>query len=83
MKYANEKRLSEIAEDTQELIQKARDNKLSPDEYQGGTFTISNLGMFGIQQFTSIINMPQSCILAVGATEKKPIFNSEAENNIE
>jgi pyruvate dehydrogenase E2 component (dihydrolipoamide acetyltransferase) len=65
------------------LIARAKVGKLLPQEYQGGTFTISNLGMFGIKQFTSIINQPQACILAIGATEKKPIFNENSENNIE
>jgi pyruvate dehydrogenase E2 component (dihydrolipoamide acetyltransferase) len=52
------------------LAAKARDNTLKPEEFMGGTFTISNLGMFGIKSFAAIINPPQSCILAVGATEK-------------
>lgn len=60
--------LSTISNKTKELAKKARDGKLKPDEYQGGTFTISNLGMFGIENFTAIINPPQACILAVGET---------------
>lgn len=60
--------LSSISNQTKELAKKARDGKLKPDEYQGGTFTISNLGMFGIDNFTAIINPPQACILAVGET---------------
>lgn len=60
--------LSTISNRTKELAKKARDGKLKPDEYQGGTFTISNLGMFGIENFTAIINPPQACILAVGET---------------
>merc|ERR1711871_1179565 len=49
-----------------DLATRARDGKLKPEEYQGGSFTISNLGMFGISEFTAVINPPQSCILAVG-----------------
>jgi pyruvate dehydrogenase E2 component (dihydrolipoamide acetyltransferase) len=51
---------------------RAREGKLKPEEYQGGTFSVSNLGMFGIQEFSAIINPPQACILAVGAGEQKP-----------
>lgn len=51
----------------------ARDGKLQPAEYQGGTFTVSNLGMFGVKQFTAVINPPQSAILAVGASEQRLI----------
>ncbi|GJE85775.1 dihydrolipoamide acetyltransferase [Phanerochaete sordida] len=60
--------LADISSTTKTLAKKARDGKLQPQEYQGGTFTISNLGMFGISHFTAIINQPQSCILAVGTT---------------
>ncbi len=59
-----------------ELAEKARAGKLKPDEFQGGGFTISNLGMFGIKQFSAIINPPQSCILAVGAGEQRPIVKN-------
>ncbi|KAF9787134.1 dihydrolipoamide acetyltransferase [Thelephora terrestris] len=62
------KGLTTISADTKALAKKARDGKLQPQEYQGGSFTVSNLGMFGISHFTAIINPPQSCILAVGAT---------------
>ncbi|ORY77687.1 dihydrolipoamide S-acetyltransferase E2 [Protomyces lactucae-debilis] len=68
IKSAQAKGLSEISNTTKELAKRARDGKLQPNEYQGGTFTISNLGMFGIDQFTAIINPPQACILAVGQT---------------
>lgn len=71
VKSANLKGLAAISTETKALATKARDGKLKPDEYQGGTFTISNLGMFGIEHFTAIINPPQSCILAVGATNAK------------
>jgi pyruvate dehydrogenase E2 component (dihydrolipoamide acetyltransferase) len=62
--------LVSISNAVKDLASRARDNKLAPSEYQGGTFTISNLGMFGISDFSAIINPPQSCILAVGTTEK-------------
>lgn len=67
---ADSKGLSSIANNVKELAEKARTNKLAPHEYQGGTFTISNLGMFGVKSFSAIINPPQSCILAVGSVEK-------------
>lgn len=68
---AERKGLSSISFDVNTLAQKARANKLQPHEFQGGTFTISNLGMFGIKHFTAVINPPQSCILAVGGAEKR------------
>lgn len=71
VKDAGHKGLATISAETKALAAKARDGKLKPEEYQGGTFTISNLGMFGIDHFTAIINPPQSCILAVGATTPK------------
>ncbi|RKP08488.1 2-oxoacid dehydrogenases acyltransferase-domain-containing protein [Thamnocephalis sphaerospora] len=70
---AGAKGLAEISNTVKELAGRARKNELKPHEYQGGTFTISNLGMFGIQSFTAIINPPQSCILAVGSSEKKVV----------
>ncbi|KAL6310031.1 dihydrolipoamide acetyltransferase [Sparassis latifolia] len=63
------KGLATISSESKALAKKARDGKLQPLEYQGGTFTVSNLGMFGIDHFTAIINSPQSCILAIGATQ--------------
>ena len=58
------------------LVEKARARKLTPEEYQGGTFTVSNLGMFGIRTFSAIINPPQAAILAVGAAERRVVPNS-------
>ena len=66
---ADARGVGDIARMSQDLAARARDKKLKPEEFQGGTFSISNLGMFGIKQFCAIINPPQSCILAVGATE--------------
>ncbi|PIK50995.1 putative pyruvate dehydrogenase protein X component [Apostichopus japonicus] len=61
--------LSSISDKVRELAVKARSGKLSPQEYQGGSFSISNLGMFGISEFTAVINPPQSCIMAIGGTQ--------------
>ncbi|XP_071372092.1 dihydrolipoyllysine-residue acetyltransferase component of pyruvate dehydrogenase complex, mitochondrial isoform X5 [Centroberyx affinis] len=68
---AHTKGLAAISSDVSALAAKARDGKLQPHEFQGGTFTISNLGMFGIKNFSAIINPPQACILAVGGSEKR------------
>jgi pyruvate dehydrogenase E2 component (dihydrolipoamide acetyltransferase) len=65
--------LWEISEKARDLAKRARDRKLIPEEYTGATFTVSNLGMFGIDQFTAIINPPETGILAIGGVEKKPI----------
>uniref|UniRef100_A0A672ZJ21 Acetyltransferase component of pyruvate dehydrogenase complex n=1 Tax=Sphaeramia orbicularis TaxID=375764 RepID=A0A672ZJ21_9TELE len=70
---AHTKGLASISSDVSALAAKARENKLQPHEFQGGTFTISNLGMFGIKNFSAIINPPQACILAVGGSEKRLI----------
>nr|CAG4644923.1 EOG090X08YX [Leptodora kindtii] len=76
---AERKGLATISQDVRNLAAKARDGKLQPHEFQGGTFSISNLGMFGVRHFTAIINPPQSCILAVGATEKRMIVDESSE----
>lgn len=68
---ADSKGLVQIATDAADLIAKARENRLQPTEFIGGTFTLSNLGMFGVDHFTAIINPPQACILAVSATKPK------------
>jgi pyruvate dehydrogenase E2 component (dihydrolipoamide acetyltransferase) len=73
IKQANLKGLEGIANEMKELVGKARENKLKPEEFQGGSFTISNLGMFGVKHFTAIINPPQTCILAVGGTDRRII----------
>jgi pyruvate dehydrogenase E2 component (dihydrolipoamide acetyltransferase) len=79
VKDAGSKGLATISAETKALAKKARDGKLSPSEYQGGTFTISNLGMYGVSHFTAIINPPQSCILAIGSTEAKLVPAPEDE----
>jgi pyruvate dehydrogenase E2 component (dihydrolipoamide acetyltransferase) len=70
---ADRLQLWEISAKARELAKKARDRKLTPEEYTGATFTVSNLGMFGIDQFTAIINPPEAGILAVGGVEAKPV----------
>lgn len=74
---ADEKTLSEIALAAKDLAGRARERKLKPQEFQGGTFSVSNLGMFGIRQFGSIINPPQGCILSVGVGEKRPVVRGD------
>lgn len=73
---AETKGLSEISEEMKDLAARARDRKLKPQEYTGGTFSISNLGMFGIRNFASIINPPEGMILSVGAGEKRPVVDA-------
>jgi len=73
IRNADRQSLTDIAQQVRVLAEKARNRKLKPDEYQGSTFTISNLGMFGIEEFTAIINPPNSAILAVGAAMMKPV----------
>ncbi|UQY80207.1 pyruvate dehydrogenase complex dihydrolipoamide acetyltransferase [Candidatus Hepatincola sp. Av] len=73
IRAANKKGLLQISTEMKELAHKAKDGKLKPSEYQGGGFSVSNLGMFGIKHFAAIVNPPQAGILAVGATEQKPI----------
>jgi pyruvate dehydrogenase E2 component (dihydrolipoamide acetyltransferase) len=70
---ADRKRMSEISREAKELAGRARERKLKPEEYTGATFSVSNLGMFGIDQFTAIINPPEAAILAVGASEDKVV----------
>ena len=71
--------LKELAEKSRDLISRTKENKLSPDEMQGGTFTITNLGMFGIDEFTAILNPPQAAILAVGTIKEKLYFDADHE----
>src|SRR5918992_207776 len=70
---ADQKSLRDIAREARDLAKRARERKLTPDQYTGGTFSVSNLGMFGIDQFTAIINPPEAGILAIGAIEAKPV----------
>jgi len=73
VKQADTKSLRQIAAEMKDLATRARDGKLKPAEYQGGTFSISNLGMYGIREFAAVINPPQSCILAVGNGEQRAV----------
>ena len=75
---AGGKGLETISSEMRDLATRARDGKLMPEEYQGGTFSISNLGMFGIKQFDAVINPPQGAILAVGAGEQRPVVRNGA-----
>ncbi len=72
IRHADEKSLAEIARETRELAEKARHRRLQPDEYSGSTFSVSNLGMFDIDQFTAVINPPEAGIIAVGSIVPKP-----------
>lgn len=74
VKNADQKTLAQISTEMKALAAKARAGKLQPEEYQGGGFSISNLGMYGVKTFSAIINPPQACILAVGAGEKKLVL---------
>ena len=78
VRKADQKTLSVISAEMKDLAARARAGKLKPEEFQGGGFTISNLGMYGIREFAAIINPPQACILAVGAGEKRPVVEGEA-----
>lgn len=73
IRNADAKGLAQIAEETRDLATRARDRQLAPEEYEGSTFTTSNLGMFGIEEFTAIINPPNACILAIGAIRDEPV----------
>jgi pyruvate dehydrogenase E2 component (dihydrolipoamide acetyltransferase) len=76
VKFADSKSLSHISAEVKELAEKAKNKKLQPNEFEGNTFTISNLGMFGIDEFTAIINSPDACILAVGAAKETVIVEN-------
>jgi len=78
LKFADQMTFSQIGASVRDMAGKARNKKLTPDEMQGSTFTVSNLGMFGIKEFTSIINQPNSAILSVGAIVQKPVVKNGA-----
>lgn len=73
VRYADGKTLTEISREVRSFVKKAKTKKLQPNDWEGNTFTISNLGMFGIEEFTAIINSPDACILAVGAIKQTPV----------
>lgn len=82
LKDAENKSLSALSKEMKDLATRARDKKLAPHEYQGGSFAISNLGMFGIDNFDAVINPPHGAILAVGAGVKKPIVDDNGELSV-
>jgi len=77
IRQAETKGLAQIATEAKDLAERARNKKLKPEEFQGGTFSVSNLGMFGIKTFASILNEPQGCIMSVGAGEKRPVVRGD------
>ena len=77
VRQADRTGLASISAEVKALVARAREGLLQPAEYQGGSFTISNLGMFGVRAFAAIINPPQSCILAVGAAERRPVVRED------
>ncbi len=77
VKHADQKSLWNISEEVKALVAKARAGKLAPDEYQGGTFTVSNLGMYGVDEFTAIINPPQAAILSVGGAQPEIALDAQ------
>jgi pyruvate dehydrogenase E2 component (dihydrolipoamide acetyltransferase) len=78
VRFADTKPLTTIAAEVKEYAQKAKDKKLQPSDWEGNTFTISNLGMFGIDEFTAIINPPDACILAIGGIRQVPVVKNGA-----
>ena len=73
IKNADQKDITKISSEMKDLAKRARENALAPEEFQGGGFSISNLGMYGIKSFSAIINPPQGCIMAVGTSSKRPV----------
>jgi pyruvate dehydrogenase E2 component (dihydrolipoamide acetyltransferase) len=78
IRKADQKGLATISAEMKDLAKRAKEGKLKPEEFQGGGFSISNLGMYGIKEFAAVINPPQSCILAVGAGERRPVVKDGA-----
>lgn len=76
VRFADGKSLTQIGTEVKDFAGKARDKKLQPEDWEGNTFTISNLGMFGIEEFTAIINPPDACILAIGGIVQKPVVKN-------
>jgi pyruvate dehydrogenase E2 component (dihydrolipoamide acetyltransferase) len=76
VRFTDTRSLAEIAEEVKSLAQRAKDKKLQPTDWEGNTFAVSNLGMFGIDEFTAIINPPNACILAVGGIKQTPVVDN-------
>lgn len=79
IKDIGSKGLAAISRESKDLATRARDGKLTPDEYQGGTITVSNMGMFGVESFTAIINPPQAAIIAVSSIDRRPAYDENGE----
>ena len=77
VKSAHRKPLVAISDEIKTLVKRAHEGSLAPEEFQGGSFSVSNLGMYGIKDFKAIVNPPQACILAVGAGEKRPVVKGD------
>ncbi|MDD4363633.1 MAG: dihydrolipoamide acetyltransferase family protein [Atribacterota bacterium] len=77
---ANQKGIVQISQEVKKLVKKARERKLLPEDYEGGTFTVSNLGMYGIESFTAIINPPEAAILSIGQIKKTPVVVETCED---
>lgn len=84
IKNVQEKSLTKVSEENRDLVDRAKEGRLAPEEYSGGTFSISNLGMFGIDNFTAIINPPEAAILSVSSVRKKAVVvEKDGEDVIE
>ena len=84
IKNVQEKTLTAISEENRDLVDRAKEGHLKPEEYSGGTFSISNLGMFGIGNFTAIINPPEAAILSISSVRKTPVvIEEDGEDKIE
>lgn len=81
VQHTNLKGLEQISTEVKDIAGRARENKLKPEELSGGTFTVSNLGMYGVNNFNAIINPPQACILAVGAANKVVVPNTDEKSD--
>ena len=81
VRNADKKSLLALSKEIKDLVKLSREGRLLPDDYKGGTFTVSNLGMYNIEQFTSIINPPEAAILAVGAAKKIPVVIEEGNKD--
>ncbi|MDI9638570.1 2-oxo acid dehydrogenase subunit E2 [Geitlerinema splendidum] len=77
VRHAEVKGVAEISKEMKDLAARAREGKLKPEEFQGGTFSLSNMGMYGVKDFSAIINPPQACILAIGAGERRPVVQKD------
>ena len=78
LRHAEKRRLSDLSAEMKELAARAKAGRLKPEDYTGGSFSISNLGMYGIKEFSAIINPPQGCILSIGAGEQRPVVKNGA-----